>query len=386
MTISSRAFFILGLSVAALPLRAASLTPSQEAAITAAVESEIASQGLPGAMVAIQRGNDAPFLLVRGTANYRSGQPLRREMHFRIGSITKSFVTSVVLLLAQQRKLSLEDPISKYVAGVPNGGRITLHQLANMTSGLQGYTLNPDFLLPFFTNQPLSKEQLVQLGLKLPPIFAPGEKWSYSNTNTVLLGRVVEIVTGQPLELVLRQRIWRPLGMRETSLPRLRSLPRPFSHGYTTQTINGQMAEATRFTPTLTWAAGGGVSTIDDLLRAAPFLATGRPLLSPATQRQRLKWTTVPPLYPRQKYGFGISNFNGWIGHNGGLPGYTTVAWHLPSRKLTLVVSVNSDIHVGPKNAYEPAPWIASKITRILTPGHTTPPLARGGYTGSGSH
>lgn len=376
-------FCVLNLIASSL-LPAASLTPQQEDSITATIETEIDRWQLPGVMVAVQRIGEPPFIVARGTANYRSSQPLRPEMHIRIGSITKTFVTSLILLLAQNHQLSLDDPIGKCVAGVPNGNLITLRQLGNMTSGLQGYTLNPDFLLPFFTNQAIPLDELVRLGITLPPIFAPGEKWSYCNTNTVLLGRVAEIVTGRPLAAMLRERIWRPLGMRETSLPSTRAMPHPVAHGYTVQTINAQMGDATHFTPTATWAAGGAVSTVRDLLRAAPFFATGRPLLDARTQRERKKWVTLPPNGRMQSYGFGLLNFNGWIGHNGGIPGYTTIAWHLPSENLSLVISVNSDIHFGPGDAYEPAPWIASRITPIISPRNRTSPMVKTGFTRSG--
>ena len=118
------------------------------------------------------------------------------------------------------------------------------------------------------------------------------------------------------------------------------------------------------------------VSTVRDLLRAAPMFATGRPLLDPASQAERLDWVTFPPNSPIQQYGIGLLGFDGWIGHNGGIPGYTAIAWHLPQRDLSLVVLVNSDIHRGPTEpgyAYEPASDLAHLITQILTPNHVAP-------------
>jgi D-alanyl-D-alanine carboxypeptidase len=92
--------------------------------------------------------------------------------------------------------------------------------------------------------------------------------------------------------------------------------------------------------------------------------------------RERLRWVKFPPNSRVQRYGFGVFDFNGWIGHNGGIPGYTTIAWHLPGQGLSLVVSVNSDIHVGKTvagYAYEPASEIASAITKVITPGNVAP-------------
>ncbi|HET7444446.1 MAG TPA: hypothetical protein VFJ57_07290 [Solirubrobacterales bacterium] len=106
------------------------------------------------------------------------------------------------------------------------------------------------------------------------------------------------------------------------------------------------------------------------------MFGTGRPLLTPASQRLREQWVAFPPNSPSQRYGIGVFDFNGWIGHNGAIPGYTAIAWYLPARQLSLVVSVNSDIHLGPKlpnYAYEPASEVAHFLTRTLSPDHVAP-------------
>jgi D-alanyl-D-alanine carboxypeptidase len=278
--------------------------------------------------------------------------------------------------LAEEGRLSLSDPISRYVAGVPGGGVITLRELANMTSGIADNFSNPQFSFEYLTGEQFTPTHLVQLGVELPSLFVPGAAWSYSNTNTDLIGLVIEKVTGQPLAIELRQSVFKPLGLRETSLPSDPALPRPFPVGYTHQTLNGRLGDATFNTPTATWAAGGIVSTVPDLLRAARMFGTGKPLLDPASQRARMQWVTLPPNSPIQQYGIGLFDFDGWIGHNGGIPGYTTIAWYLPQQRLSLVVSVNSDIHVGPTKpdyAYEPASEIAHYLTKILSPNHVAP-------------
>jgi D-alanyl-D-alanine carboxypeptidase len=340
------------------------------------VKSELHREALPGAIVGVQRDGRAPWVVARGVANLQTQRRMRPDSHVRIGSVTKSFVTTLVLRLAQEGRVSLDDPISRYVAGVPNGDAITLRQLANMTSGIADLFANEDFTVDYFTGETFTPARLVQLGVALPPVFAPGTGWSYSNTNTDLLGLVIERVTGQPLAQALRRSVFGPLRMRSSSLPSEPRIPKPFSYGYTRQTINHRLGDATYNTPTATWAAGGIVSTVRDLLRAAPMFGTGRPLLNAATQRAREQWVEFPPNSPIQQYGLGVFRFNGWIGHNGGIPGYTAIAWYLPQRGLSLVVSVNSDVHVGPRRpdyAYEPASDIAHLLTRILSPRHVAP-------------
>jgi D-alanyl-D-alanine carboxypeptidase len=344
--------------------------------LLAAIEGELHRQALPGTIVGVKRDGRAPWIVARGHANLQTLRPMRGDEHVRIGSVTKAFVTTLLLRLAQEGRLSLDDPIANYVAGVPAGEAITLRQLANMTSGLADDFANPDFSIEYLTGETFTPPRLVELGLALPTLFAPGTGWSYSNTNTVLLGMVIEAVTGQPLAAALKRRVFAPLGLRGTSLPSFRTLAKPYASGYTYQTLNGRLGDATFNTPTATWAAGGIVSTVPDLLRAARMFGTGKPLLSAASQRQREGWVRFPPNSQLQRYGIGVFDFNGWIGHNGGIPGYTAIAWYLPERHLSLVVSVNSDIHVGaslPNYAYEPASEIAHRLTKILSPDHVAP-------------
>jgi D-alanyl-D-alanine carboxypeptidase len=370
------AFAMAPLASAAKP----SLDARTQDRLSSALAKEIERQELPGAIVSVKRDGRPAWTIAQGFSNLQSLKPMRVRNHVRIGSITKSFVTSEILLLAQQGRLGLDDPISIYVDGVPGGDQITLRQLADMTSGLNSYTFSEQFSFEYITGETFTPDHLLELGLAEPSLFAPGAEWMYSNTNTILLGKVVETVTGEPLEIALENDVFEPLGLDDTSLPLTPELPRPFAYGYTYQTMNGRLGDATYFTPTATWAAGGAVSDSSDLLRAARFFATGKPLLDPATQRERERWVALPPNSKKQRYGFGVFDFNGWIGHNGGLPGYTTTAWHLPEKRMSLVVAVNSDIHIGPPRpgySLEPAPEVAHALTRILSPGHVAPQSVR---------
>jgi D-alanyl-D-alanine carboxypeptidase len=374
---------IAGALVFAAPAVAAaapSLSPRIEHRLAAAVGRELRTKHFPGAVVAVRRAGRAPWIIARGVSNLETRSPRRADDHVRIGSVTKSFVTTLVLKLAQEHRLSLDDPIAKYVGGVPGGAAITLRQLGNMTAGLPDFFGNPQFSFEYLTGERFTPARMLQLGFALPAVFAPGTGWAYSNTNTVLLGLVIEQVTGRTLAEALRAEVFAPLGMRSTTLPARVRLPRPYANGYTHQTANGRLGDATFNTPTATWAAGGIVSTVPDLLRAAPLFGTGRPLLNGATQRQRLRWVTFPPNSRIQRYGFGVFGFNGWIGHNGGIPGYTTITWYLPQERLSLVVSVNSDIHVGrtvKQYAYEPASEIGHALTKLLSPRHVAPPAVK---------
>lgn len=349
------------------------LDPATASRVARTVEREVRRQLLPGVIVGIARDGHRPWMIARGHADLRTLRPMQTDEHVRIGSVTKAFVTTLLMRLAQEGRLSLDEPIDNYVPGVPDGEAITLRQLANMTSGIADVFANQEFTLGYLTGETFTPRRLIELGTALPAVFPPGTGWSYSNTNTDLLGVVIQQVTGEPLAAALRKRVFEPLGLRGTSLPSSDRLARPFAAGYTEQTVSGHFAEATYNTPTATWAAGGLVSTVPDLLKAARLFGTGKPLLSRSSQRERTDWVRFPPNHPGQLYGLGLFDFNGWIGHNGGIPGYTAIAWYLPEKKLALAVSVSSDIHVGrsvPGYAYEPASEIGHVITRILTPRH----------------
>ena len=132
--------------------------------LVVAVNRKLHRQALPGAIVGVQRDGRAPWIVARGVSNLQTQRRMRTDEHARIGSVTKSFVTTLLLRLAQEGRLSLDDPISRYVDGVPNGDAITLRQLANMTSGLADLFANQEFTIDYFTGEPFTPTRLVQLG------------------------------------------------------------------------------------------------------------------------------------------------------------------------------------------------------------------------------
>lgn len=193
--------------------------------------------------------------------------------------------------------------------------------------------------------------------------FEPGAQFQYSNSNLILLGLVVEKVSGHKLADVIRHRVLRPSHLHHTLFPSGPRFPEPHAHGYTQQPLSGEHVDATNWNPSWAWAAGAMISDLQDLRRWAKIVATGE-LLSPATQAQRLK--TLPTGFPGTTYGLGIFETNGWIGHNGSLPGYETVTVYLPSQKATLVIMINTDIDSG---GQEPSTLLARAVTQVVTPG-----------------
>ena len=154
-------------------------------------------------------------------------------MQFKIASQTKTFTANLILQLVGEGKISLSDHISKWIEGVPNGDRITIRQLLNHTSGLADGFSSPAIQSHLATG--CTVRYLLKTEATAPPVAAPGTKWSYSNYGYNLLGRVVELVTGQNLSTVIRKRITVPLGLQRTYLPTSgNGLRPPFTHGYGT--------------------------------------------------------------------------------------------------------------------------------------------------------
>ena len=301
-------------------------------------------------------------------ADKATGTPMKTDFYHRIGSVTKTFTVTGVLQLVDQGKVALDDPVGKYVDGVPRGDKITLRQLARMQSGLANYTESTQFQDALFADprRPFTPQELLAFGFAQPESFPPGEGFEYSNTNTVLLGVLVEKISGQPLHDYIGDHILTPLAMSRTSFPTTNAFPEPHAQGYTVQTGDGREAEATDWNPSWGWAAGAMISTLDDLRIWAPALATGK-LLTPEVQAQRLQTVGLPGRPSQDGYGLGIFNLGGWIGHNGSLPGYQTVVAYLPEKEITMVIELNTDIEV---QGAEPSTTLATAITRELTPDH----------------
>lgn len=334
--------------------------------INATLGKAFADSKAPGVAVGIWIPGEGSYIAARGFADLRSRQPMRSSYFFRIGSITKTFTVTALLLLADEKKLGLDDPVSKYVDFVPDGDKITLRMLANMTSGLHSYTEDDAMVKAILgnPNRVWTPRELVDVGLKHPADFAPGTGWHYSNTNTVLLGMILEKVSGKRIQDLFDQKLDGPLRLRHTIWPTGSQMPSPHAEGYTEQTLDGTRANATNRDPSWAFTAGALVSTLTDLRTWVTSYTTGS-LVSPEMQKERLTWVTLPPNTPTRHYGLGIGEDNGWLGHTGELPGYNVAGYYLPSKKAVIVVMVNSDIPVGKAN---PAPMIFKALAGLLTP------------------
>jgi D-alanyl-D-alanine carboxypeptidase len=344
---------------------AAASAPSDASAVTSAVQSVMATASIPGAIVGVWRPSQPAYVKAFGVQNRRTRKPMSTGLYMRIGSETKTFTVTAVLQLVDRHKLRLNDPIGRYISGVPDGNAITIRELAEMRSGLPSYTRSEAFVKKLQANpfQSWTPRQLLSYSYAQKRLFKPGTSFDYSNTNTVLLGLVVQRLSGQSLPVYITRHILRPLHLDHTSFANSARFPSPHANGYTDQTASGKQVDATNWNPTWGWAAGAMISNLSDMRAWAKDVATGT-LLTRRTQAQRERFLKAPG-FGSAGYGLGLFDVGGWIGHNGSLPGYQSLTVYLPSRRATMVILVNSDI------AYKKTPLstlLGQAITKVITP------------------
>jgi D-alanyl-D-alanine carboxypeptidase len=328
--------------------------------LDSAIAEAMADASIPGAIVGIW-GPDGDYVRAFGVADKATNAPMQTDFYTRIGSVTKTFTVTALLQLVDQGKVNLDDPISKYVSGVPSGDQITLREIARMRSGLITFDDTAEFQDAYVADpdRSFTPTQLVGYAFDKPLQFPPGSRYEYCNTNTVLLGLVVEKQSGQALPDYITEHILVPLKLTHTSFPTTDAFPEPHAQGYTTW--EGAERTSTDWNFSWAWGAGNMISTLDDMRIWARALADGA-LLTPETQRQRLD-TIVPMNAERTAfYGLGLFNDGGWIGHTGIVFGYQTGVFYLLQRRTTLVFFTNSD------QPHEAGTTLARAITSVISP------------------
>lgn len=329
---------------------AAQFSTVTKRALTSIVVSAMGAGAMPGVAVGVWAPGQGSFVRAFGTSSLATGRPLRLDDHFRIASISKSFTATAILRLADQHKLSLGDPLSKYIPGIQNGDRITVAQLLDMTSGVYDYVNDPAVLRAYARNplRPFSLRYVVAIIKRHRPLFDPGMDVVYDNSNYYLLGAIAEKVRRTPLGATIKSQILQPLGLSHTSYPTTAALPTPFSDGYLDQP-DFPPRDVTASNPAFAGGAGAMISTLGDLKVWAKALATGS-LLAPATHTLQLR-TRVLSQSPKVSvsYGMGITKINGFLGHDGAIFGYGSAMFYLPSRDATIVVIGNNNDLGQPK-------------------------------------
>lgn len=324
---------------------------AQTAAIKAAFEDETVIPATAGAVALIKDPSCGYRYFTRG----ESKNVKETALHL-IGSVTKTYIASLTLLLVEEGKLSLSDSVTKWVADVPGGDAVKVQHLLNHTSGISDYVTDTGFALNMTlqTKPKYTPRQLLDIGFAKAPAFTPGEagRWAYTNTGFVLLGIIIESVTGKSLAEVLREKILTPIGAKATFFRGSETLVGDIAPGRTGLGMTG----ATAMDPSASWACGNIAATIGDVLDWEEKRGNGT-FHSPAMQSVMLNGVATGGDYT---YGAAmvivgktdkVLNGNGpAIGHGGDIIGYHTLAYYFPEKRATIALIVDSD--KGPGSSF----------------------------------
>ena len=347
-----------------------SLHEATQQRLEAAVDRAMAEAKTPGVISGVwTSGGD--WVLAKGRADSKTGGAIKTSDRVRIGSITKTFVATVVLQLVDEKKLSLNETLDGSAPTVPYARDITIRQLLNHTSGVFDYTQSGAFgqSLSESMFKQYSPRELVNFAVTGgQPYFTPRGGYHYSNTNYILLGIIIEEVTGHSVESEIKKRTIDKLGLKNTFFPTGAGIPGPHSEGYF-ESPDGKITEVTRENVSWAWTAGAMVSTLGDLKTWAGALADGT-LISKKMQEERLKWVDETDSPIGEKMGLGIEWRGGYIGFSGAIFGYRTEMYRDPSRKAT-VVNIFNKLSAEPASTVERAAYrtMFIRMSRALYPG-----------------
>jgi len=368
-TTTSRATTTIATTTSTTPAPATPTGPftaDEIAKIDAAAMASL-TNGTTGTVVSIVDPERGTFLKAYGTAN-TAGTPMSPDLHYRIGSVTKTFTADAVLRLVDQGLVALSDPIAKYVDDIPNGDVITIQDLLAMRSGLFEFSNDQDFYNRYVADPtlPWTTQDTLAIIRANAPVAAPNTTTAYNNGNFILLGLVIERVTGQTVQEHLAGLIAQ-LGLTSTSFAAGDTMPEPYVTGYysdgKTPPPAGGYRDTTVQTPVIPGAAGAIISTVPDMTRYAIEMGTGAGL-TPETFQTRQTWTPFTTSGVRLQYGLGITQLGDWIGHDGSLMGYSNMVWYLPSEQAAVVVMGNAADQIA-----VPAQALWGDIVKLLYPG-----------------
>ncbi|MFI9171278.1 serine hydrolase domain-containing protein [Streptomyces lincolnensis] len=359
----------LSAALAAPAVAASPGSGGDDHALTRKAAQAAVAEGVPGVTVAVREGHRT-WSTTAGVGNIRTGKPRSPHDRYRAGSVTKTFVATVLLQLEAEGRLSLDDSVDKWLPGLVRGNghdgrKVTLRQLLNHTSGIFDVLADPGYRRTYMSAEGffehrydrLKPEDLVAIAMSHEPFFKPGASWRYSNTNYVLAALVIEKATGHAYGDEVRRRIIKPLGLNATSVPDRRvTLPRPSSRAYSKLggPDTGPTYDVTELNPGIAYGGGQMISSSADLTRFYSALLRGK--LLPPEQLKKMK-TTVKAT---ERYGYGLGlvdvqlscGVHVW-GHDGGIHGSNTDAATTQDGRHSVAVNFNGDWSGNTESVFE---------------------------------
>jgi D-alanyl-D-alanine carboxypeptidase len=318
------------------------LPPDVRDKIDHIAQDALTQTGVPSASVAVVKDGQIAYVRAYGQARIDPPIPARPEMRYSIGSISKQFTAAAILMLAEQGKLSLDDPVAKYIPNLTRANEVTIRQLLSHTSGYQDYW--PQDYVPPFMTQPINAEKIMDLWARKPLDFDPGTKWQYSNTNYVIAGVIAEKVSGKPLLDFLQERMFAPLAMQRVDNIDLHKLPETDATGYMRYAL-GPPRVAPKEGPGWLFAAGELAMPASELAKWDIGMLQQR-LLKPASYKEmQTEIKLKDGSGTRYALGLQVGNFAGHrvVSHGGEVSGFTAQNTVFPDDNLAIVVLTNQD-------------------------------------------
>ncbi len=376
------------ITLVALPAPASGA--SVRARIDSLIRGAVAHHGIRA--VIFQATVDGRTVLRKAYGQSITGVPATTNMHFRNGAVAISYMSTLLLRLVDQGKVSLDDTISRWLPNLRDANRVTLGMLAGMTAGYHDYALDPRFADKLFANPfgVITTSDQLRLALDAPQQFTPGTNWSYSHSNYVILGLALEKITKQPLNVALSRMVLRPLGLRNTVASQTAAIPPPVLHAFSPErksflgiSPSTRFEEDTSFWNPAWTLARGAVETTDilDMTRTAIGIGSGR-LLTRRSYRQQVdprlgfghpqagceRCTKLTRVYG---YGIGVVRNGSWILQNPMFSGYAGIESYLPSKRISIALAItfkpSTYDYQGDPSSY----WsttLYTQIGRVLAP------------------
>ncbi|MGW7166764.1 serine hydrolase domain-containing protein [Streptomyces sp. NPDC054884] len=328
--------------------------PVNDRTLQRQIERFVSEPGGPPAVIAVLRDGKQTRVFRAGVADLATGRPPRVDDHMRIASTAKAFSGAVALSLVDRGALRLDDTLRGRLPQLPDAwGRVTLRQLLQHTSGLPDYSQSPGFMAELAADprHRFDSRHLLDYVSDEPLLFAPGSRYAYSNSDNIAVALMAEAVTGTPYEELLRRLVYRPLKLRETSLPQGYRMPKPYLHGYDVSDPASPEDVSELVSASGAWASGGIVSTPLDMTRFIRGYASGA-LYGKHVVREQRRWITgssVPAGPGRNAAGLAIFRYTTRcgvvLGHTGNFPGYTQLVAATPDGRRSLTFSLTSQIN-----------------------------------------
>jgi CubicO group peptidase (beta-lactamase class C family) len=343
---------------------------------------------------------DGKELLTEAFGESMAGVPATKDMHFRNGAIAFAYVSTLLLQMVDEGKAALDDTLSKWFPDLPQADRVTLKMLANMTSGYADYVLDDDLVADIYDDpfRIWTSHELVSFGVFKPLLFEPGTNWSYSHTNYVILGQVLEKVSGKPLAELMQERIFKRLSLDNTKASITADIPAPVLHAFSSERRDALgvpadarfYEESTFWNPSWTTAPGAVQTTnIYDATKSIEAVGSGT-LVSPASHQAQVSreligfgsqaedCTTCRTLDAKRGYGIGAFLYGSWVLQPPLFSGYAATAAYHPEEKIAIgVVTTFGEESFDEKGAYKygnVSETLFAAIAAYLVPDDDTQP------------